>query len=222
MQNAMEYPSTSIDSLTEVKYKKTQKNKKPQKNKKKFFEMRNVIKKVKTHGLKSFSKCLLSCMRSKNEIKSNWKLFNKKKTYKLFKSDICKSRNRSILYQPMREIMRVFSNIDIDLSTFHVKESMTHVYHFMLNITWDEFLHYLKTDNQEINNLVGSSDNTLKVTSSDVRRYYEYINQGVDYKKRSNIDDEYVNLYEGLNEIIKSEQDEKSQIDVFLNGFSHL
>jgi hypothetical protein len=68
----------------------------------------------------------------------------------------------------MKKIMRVFSHIDIELPTFHLKEGMTHVYKFLLNITWDEFLFYLKNDSRDINSLIGMCDNTLKVTSSDV------------------------------------------------------
>jgi hypothetical protein len=217
MQNSIEYPSTSIESFTEPKKKKA-----TQKTKKKFFEMRNIIKKVKTHGLKCFSKCLLSCMKSKSEIKSNWKISEKKQIYKLFKSDICKSRNRAIINQPMKEIMKLFSNIKTDFPSFQIRESMALVYSFLLNMTWGDFLKYLKNENGEVNSLIGSCDNTLNITSCDVRKYYEYINQGVDYRKRSNVDDEYVNLFENLSRDVRFADEVKSQIEKYFNNFCDL
>jgi hypothetical protein len=215
MQTGLDHRSTSIDSYIINKKKKTPKNKK------KFFEMRNVIKKVKTHGLKCFSKCLLSLTKSKNEIKSKWKVAYKKQTYKLFKSDICKLRNRLILNLPMKDIMRVFSNMDINIPFEFIREGMNHVFKFLINITWDQLLNYLKNDNSEISILLGKSDSTLRLTKSHVRKYYEYINHGVDYKKRSKMDDDYVNLYETLKENLRF-IDQKSHIDIYLNGFSQL
>jgi hypothetical protein len=212
--------STSMHSLEDITKQKRSRGK--GRNKKKFFAMRNIIKKVKTHGLKCFTRCLISCINSlkAENLKNSLKIKTKKKIYKLFKSDICKSRNRSILDIKMQDLLAIFSNLNVDLLTQAVREDMRSVFNFVLNLTWDEFLNFLKNENRDIVHLLGNIDNTVKVTSSDVRKYYEYIYQGVDYKKRCNIDDDYVGLYMHVEGRAPSKMEDKINFIDYISNFT--
>jgi hypothetical protein len=179
--------STSLNSLSRLR------NAKPTRHKKNFFQMRNIIKKVKTHGMKFFTCCLANCA----DITGDYKKTSKR-VYKSFKSDICKSRNRYILDVPMYDIMSVFSNIDIEILKTMVKDIMRTSFNFLLNLSWGEFLECVRKQTKDIYELIYEIDSTIKLTPNDVKKYYDYIYQGIDYKQRSNNDDGYIELYDGL------------------------
>jgi hypothetical protein len=168
---------------------------------KKFFPMRNIIKKVKTHGMNFFTSCLTSCM-SSPDVKTSIK-----PVYKSFKSDICKSRNRYILDVSMHELMSVFSNIDMEYLKTIVDEGKRSSFNFLLNLTWDEFLTCILKYNHDVYNLLREVDSPIKLTSNDVKKYYEYIYQGIDYKQRTKTDGEYIDLYHQLKRVNNSNQD---------------
>jgi hypothetical protein len=163
--------------------------------KKYFFDMRNVIKKVKTHGLKIFTRCLLACTSLKGIAKRG-----PKRVYKLFKSDICKSRNRFILDCSMRQILSTFSSIDIEVIDSSVRPEKRLSFNFLMNLTWNEYLSLLRHESREIIELIHSYAST-KLTPRDVVKYYEYIYHGIDYKKRISTDSCYLELYVLINPV---------------------
>jgi hypothetical protein len=208
-----DFQSTSLNSNSRLN--KLLRNQKKTKHKKKFFDMRNIIKKVKTHGMKFYTRCLTNCVDFVGDIKKD----ASKTTYKLFKFDICKSRNRFILDLSMHEIVTSFSNINLAFLNSHVKRGKEIIFNFLLNITWDEFLSLIKKQNRDVYGLVGEVDNTFKLTSYDIKKYYEYIYQGIDYKKRSNTDDKYIELYEELEKFkrVKNYISDEDLLEVIMN-----
>jgi hypothetical protein len=179
---------------------------------KNFYLMRNIIKKVKTHGFKFFTRCLLALTSVRNYHRKNSKTI-----YKLFKSDICKSRNRCILDFTMKQLLLTFSTVDMEyLNSSLRKDKLT--FNFLMNLTWGEFLRLIRNQNQEIRGLMGERQRSIKITPSDVKKYYEYIYQGIDYKTRTTTDDSYIKLYSNLeSQNVKFEQ--QDLVDDFINSY---
>ncbi len=185
--------------------------KKKRKGRKKMKESYNekfLVKKVKTRCFKIFFKLLNKCI-NLNVTRSEWKINDKKNIFKLFKSDVCKARNRDILKASMRNLINIFSNVDMNQIT--IKDDKKSKFNYMMNINWEEFLNYIKKGNREFREDVWQNE----VNSSEIEEYFKYINSITKYKNRY-IDETYSNLYSHIEN--KKEFDEKACVEnVLLN-----
>lgn len=167
-----------------------------------------LVKKVKTRCFKIFFKLLNKCIHLK-VTRSEWKINDKKNIFKMFKSDVCKARNRDILKVSMRNLITIFSNVDMNEVT--IKEDKKNKFNFMMNINWEEFLNYIKRGDREFREDVWQNE----VSSSEIEEYFKYIKSVTKYKKRY-IDETYSNLYKYL--VNKNEFNERASVEnVLLN-----
>jgi hypothetical protein len=167
--------------------------KKGRKKLKETYNEKFLIKKVKTRCLKIYFRLLLNCV--SNLDKSKWKVNAKKEIFKLFKSDVCKSRNRDILGTSMKEILNLFSNI----STAEISKSINHkvyTYQYLMNIEWEEFLLHVKRKNSEFFDLKSANTDPV-VMITEITEFFNYIKSLTKYKAR-NIDINYASLYNEL------------------------
>jgi hypothetical protein len=164
-----------------------------------------MVKKVKTRCFKIFFKLLNKCIHL-NVTRSKWKINEKKEVFKLFKSDVCKSRNREILKVSMKKLITVFSNVNMKEIT--IREDKINKFKYLMNIKWEEFLHYIKRRGNEFREDVWNDE----VKSSEINEYFKYINSMTKYKERK-IDPCYSNLYKELVKDSVSEYDEGTIVD---------
>jgi hypothetical protein len=117
----------------------------------------------------------------------------------------------------MKQLLLTFSTVDMEyLNSSLRKDKLT--FNFLMNLTWGEFLRLIRNQNQEIRGLMGERQRSIKITPSDVKKYYEYIYQGIDYKTRTTTDDSYIKLYSNLeSQNVKFEQ--QDLVDDFINSY---
>lgn len=166
------------------------------------FDGRNIIKKVKTHCLKLFNVTIKKCADFKEKISSTnhrLKIYEKKKIYKIFKSDISKFRNKILLNQKMSSILKRFSYIDIH-DKLNIKEEKKHIYNFLMNSTWMDILLYVKRAGVEAcSPLFDGYHKLVDVSQKEVNEYMEYIDSAsLIYTERVNLDKQYLKIYEPL------------------------
>jgi hypothetical protein len=187
--------------LVEPKKQNAKQIKKSNKTKNlKLFEGRNIIKKVKTHGLKLFNRILKQIANLKEKIPAKFrlKLQEKKYIYKIFKSDISKFRNKILLNHKMKTIMKNFSNLNLHEGT-KIKDDKKEYYDFLMNSTWLEILIYFKRKSKEIILNDVKPGKNIEITSKEVNEYLDYIKNGSsNYKERVNLDKNYLKLYEPI------------------------
>jgi hypothetical protein len=168
-----------------------------------------LVKKVKTRCFKIFFKLLNTCIHL-NVTRSKWKINEKKEVFKLFKNDVCKSRNRLILKVSMKNLITIFSNINMNEIT--IREDKKNKFKYLMNIHWEDFLNHINRGGKEFREDVWQDE----VSSSEIIEYFKYINSVTKYKERK-IDQTYSNLYRQL--VIKSKDeidDEKSIVNNIL------
>jgi hypothetical protein len=149
-----------------------------------------LVKKVKTRCFKIFFKLLNNCIHL-NVTRSKWKINDKKEIFKLFKSDVCKARNRNILRVSMQNLISVFSNVNMNEIT--VKQDKKNKFKYLMNINWEDFLLYIKRGTYEFREDVWQNE----VNTSEIDEYFKYIKSLTKYKERR-IDQTYSNLYSCL------------------------
>jgi hypothetical protein len=149
-----------------------------------------LVKKVKTRCFKIFFKLLNKGIQF-NVTRSKWKINDKKEVFKLFKSDVCKARNRDILRVPMKNLISVFSNVNMDQIT--INGDKKNKFQYLMNINWEEFLNFIKRGGCEFREDVWKDE----VSSAEIDEYLKYIKSVTKYKERK-IDQVYSNLYKCL------------------------
>jgi hypothetical protein len=209
----------NLDQITEensINITETQNSiKKKRKGRKKMKESYNekfLVKKVKTRCFKIFFKLLNKCIQL-NVTRSEWKIDEKKNIFKLFKSDVCKARNREILKVSMRNLISVFSNVNMNEIT--IREDKKNKFNYMMNIHWEEFLKYIKRDCYEFKEDVWQNE----VSGNEIDEYFKYINSLTKYKERY-IDQTYSNLYKGL--VKKIDMKERASVEKVLSNIIDL
>jgi hypothetical protein len=180
-----------------------------------YFKHRNLIKKVKINCINIYEKLLNSCL---NVEKSIFTIGVPKKkkvrdVLRYFKSDISKYRNNLLLQIPMNDLISLFCNFEF-LDEYIIKDKKLKL-NFLLNITWKEFILYIKYNNRELT--YGIKD-LIKISKKDFEIFFNYIiNINYVYDLRPNVDNLYINnLNKVLNKRVKYIK-EKEREQNFLN-----
>ena len=180
-----------------------------------YFKHRNLIKKVKINCINIYEKLLNSCINVEKSI-FNIGVPKKKKVrdvLRYFKSDISKYRNNLLLQIPMNDLISLFCNFEF-LDEYIIREKKLKL-NFLLNITWKEFILYLKNSNNELT--IGVKD-LIKISKKEFEIFFNYIvNINYAYDLRPNVDNLYAN---NLDKILNKRViyiDEKEKKKDFLN-----
>jgi hypothetical protein len=180
--------------------------KKGRKRQKENYNEKFLIKKVKTRCLKVFMRLVLQCGTKGEKLK----LQGDRNMFKLFKSDVCKSRNRAVLSQSIRYLLNLFSNICVEGVSVRRDTALTFAY--LMNLSWEDFLLHMKHRSPEFfKSDVELTDPIVEVR--EISEFFNYIKSETKYKARQ-IDLNYSNLYTKLNESygVKSADDMDLQI----------
>jgi hypothetical protein len=161
--------------------------KKGRKKQKENYNEKFLIKRVKTRCLKIYFRLILECIGSQVA-----KVNEKRNIFKLFKSDVCKSRNRAILYQSMRHLVDLFSNFKLE--GVDVKKDRLTTFNYLMGLNWEDFILHVKHKGIEFFSLENSDPVVLL---SEISEFFAYIKSETKYKPRS-IDVNYATLYELL------------------------
>jgi hypothetical protein len=190
-----------------------------------YFEGRNIIKKVKIHCLKIFYVIIKECIdqRAYSIGEYKLKLGDMNMIYQTFKYDISKFRNKILLNLRMKDILAIFSNVNINDDT-RVKGDRKFLFYFLMNCTWLEFLVFVKHENMELLSLF--EEEVLKdISASNILDYIKYVQKTSNrYKDRANLDNNYLHLYDTVimeckNQLIKEKINTKLEIDSFMLSF---
>ena len=180
-----------------------------------YFKHRNLIKKVKINCINIYEKLLNSCLNIEKSF-FNIGVPKKKKVrdvLRYFKSDISKYRNNLLLQIPMNDLISLFCNFTF-LDEYIIKEKKLKL-NFLLNISWKEFILYLKNSNNELT--IGVKD-LIKISKKEFEIFFNYIvNINYAYDLRPNVDNLYAN---NLDKILNKRViyiDEKEKKKDFLN-----
>ena len=191
-------PKNSINGnlyITEKKYKKI--SDKLKISSRTYFKHRNLIKKVKTNCINVFEKLISNCLAIDQSI-FTFAGKNKKKrdVLRYFKSDISKLRNFFLLTIKMKDLISLFCDFDFRLYKKYVVKDKENLLNFLLNLTWKEFLLYLKNDNKIIKNGI---ENLVKINNKDFDIFFNYILEiNYSYDLRPSVDSLYANNLEKI------------------------
>ena len=181
--------------ITEKKYKKI--SDKLKISSRTYFKHRNLIKKVKTNCINIFEKLISNCFSIEQSIFS-FAGKNKKKrdVLRYFKSDISKLRNFFLLKIKMKDLISLFCDFDFNSYKKYVISDKEYLLNFLLNLTWKEFLLYLKNDNKIIKNGI---ENLIKINNKDFDIFFNYILEiNYSYDLRPSVDSLYANNLEKI------------------------
>lgn len=188
-----------------------------------YFKHRNLIKKVKTNCINIYEKILNSCLHINQPLFTINTGKNKRKrdVLRYFKCDISKLRNYLLLNIPMKEIVSLFSDFQINDNA--IIKGKKHKVMFLLNMTWKEFMLAIKNNVKEI---VQGMENVIKITKKDFDIFFNYVLEiNYSYDLRPSVDSLYANsldkiLNEGMK--YKNEEELKRETNEFIlmfNGF---
>ena len=185
-----------------------------------YFKHRNLIKKVKINCINIYETLLNSCLNIEKSVFSIGVPKKKKErdVLRYFKSDISKLRNNSLLSIPMIDLISLFCNFKF-LDEYIIKKKREKL-NFLLNITWKEFILYIKYNNREITH--GIKD-LIKISKKDFEIFFNYIiNINYVYDLRPNVDNLYANnLDKVLNKRVKyiNEKEREQNFINIINNF---
>ena len=154
--------------ITEKKYKKI--SDKLKITSRTYFKHRNLIKKVKTNCINIFEKLISNCLSIEQSIFSFAKNKKKRDVLRYFKSDISKLRNFFLLKIKMKDLISLFCDFDFNLYKKYIISDKEYKLNFLLNLTWKEFLLYLKNNNQIITNEI---ENLIKINNKDFNIFFK-------------------------------------------------
>ena len=174
-----------------------------------YFKHRNLIKKVKINCINIYEKLLNSCLNIEKSVFSIGVPKKKKErdVLRYFKSDISKLRNNLLLPIPMIDLISLFCNFKF-LDEYILKYKKEKL-NFLLNITWKEFILYIKYNSE----LTYRVKDLIKISKKEFDIFLNYI---VDinyvYDLRPNVDNLYANNLDKIlnkNVIFISEKEKK-------------
>ncbi len=185
-----------------------------------YFKHRNLIKKVKTNCINVYEKIINSCLNLTQPLFSlgNGKNKRKRDVLRYFKCDISKLRNFLLLNIPMKNIISLFS--DFQLNENYIIEKKRLKLQLLLNMTWKDFMVCLKNGVKEVTE---GFEAQIKVTKKDFDIFFNYILEiNYVYDLRPSVDSLYAN---SLDKILcfgvkdsTEEQRKKEMID-YLSSF---
>ena len=194
--------------ITEKKYKKI--SDKLKITSRTYFKHRNLIKKVKTNCINIFEKLISNCLSIEQSIFSFAKNKKKRDVLRYFKSDISKLRNFFLL----KIKMSLFCDFDFSLYKKYIISDKEYKLNFLLNLTWKEFLLYLKNNNQIITNEI---ENLIKINNKDFDIFFNYILEiNYTYDLRPSVESLYANNLEKIiNKSVQLNNEIQRQNDFF-------
>ena len=198
--------------ITEKKYKKI--SDKLKITSRTYFKHRNLIKKVKTNCINIFEKLISNCLSIEQSIFSFAKNKKKRDVLRYFKSDISKLRNFFLLKIKMKDLISLFCDFDFSLYKKYIISDKEYKLNFLLNLTWKEFLLYLKNNNQIITNEI---ENLIKINNKDFDIFFNYILEiNYTYDLRPSVDSLYANNLEKIiNKSVQLNNEIQRQNDFF-------
>ena len=198
--------------ITEKKYKKI--SDKLKITSRTYFKHRNLIKKVKTNCINIFEKLISNCLSIEQSIFSFAKNKKKRDVLRYFKSDISKLRNFFLLKIKMKDLISLFCDFDFSLYKKYIISDKEYKLNFLLNLTWKEFLLYLKNNNQIITNEI---ENLIKINNKDFDIFFNYILEiNYTYDLRPSVDSLYANNLEKIiNKSVRLNNEIQRQNDFF-------
>ena len=198
--------------ITEKKYKKI--SDKLKITSRTYFKHRNLIKKVKTNCINIFEKLISNCLSIEQSIFSFAKNKKKRDVLRYFKSDISKLRNYFLLKIKMKDLISLFCDFDFNLYKKYIISDKEYKLNFLLNLTWKEFLLYLKNNNQIITNEI---ENLIKINNKDFDIFFNYILEiNYTYDLRPSVDSLYANNLEKIiNKSVQLNNEIQRQNDFF-------
>jgi len=198
--------------ITEKKYKKI--SDKLKITSRTYFKHRNLIKKVKTNCINIFEKLISNCLSIEQSIFSFAKNKKKRDVLRYFKSDISKLRNFFLLKIKMKDLISLFCDFDFNLYKKYIISDKEYKLNFLLNLTWKEFLLYLKNNNQIITNEI---ENLIKINNKDFDIFFNYILEiNYTYDLRPSVDSLYANNLEKIiNKSVQLNNEIQRQNDFF-------
>jgi hypothetical protein len=166
---------------------------------KKLFEGRNIIKKVKTHCLKIYFTLVKSLMIHKGVFETVMMSAHKNKILRLFKSDISKTRNKSLLDLSMSKIIKLLMNVDLMELIYYVRTEKILKFKFLLNCSWRDFLFYIGHRSKELwgpKEAKSKESQIFKLNLKDINEYLRYVENSTKiYKDRVRVDEEYLDIF---------------------------
>ena len=198
--------------ITEKKYKKI--SDKLKITSRTYFKHRNLIKKVKTNCINIFEKLISNCLSIEQSIFTFAKNKKKRDVLRYFKSDISKLRNYFLLKIKMKDLISLFCDFDFNLYKKYIISDKEYKLNFLLNLTWKEFLLYLKNNNQIITNEI---ENLIKINNKDFDIFFNYILEiNYTYDLRPSVDSLYANNLEKIiNKSVQLNNEIQRQNDFF-------
>ena len=198
--------------ITEKKYKKI--SDKLKITSRTYFKHRNLIKKVKTNCINIFEKLISNCLSIEQSIFTFAKNKKKRDVLRYFKSDISKLRNYFLLKIKMKDLISLFCDFDFSLYKKYIISDKEYKLNFLLNLTWKEFLLYLKNNNQIITNEI---ENLIKINNKDFDIFFNYILEiNYTYDLRPSVDSLYANNLEKIiNKSVQLNNEIQRQNDFF-------
>ena len=96
----------------------------------------------------------------------------------------------------MKDLISLFCDFDFRLYKKYVVKDKENLLNFLLNLTWKEFLLYLKNDNKIIKNGI---ENLVKINNKDFDIFFNYILEiNYSYDLRPSVDSLYANNLEKI------------------------
>ena len=208
----IKFQTKEIYTLLKKKYKKI--SDKLKITSRTYFKHRNLIKKVKTNCINIFEKLISNCLSIEQSIFSFAKNKKKRDVLRYFKSDISKLRNYFLLKIKMKDLISLFCDFDFSLYKKYIISDKEYKLNFLLNLTWKEFLLYLKNNNQIITNEI---ENLIKINNKDFDIFFNYILEiNYTYDLRPSVDSLYANNLEKIiNKSVQLNNEIQRQNDFF-------
>ena len=108
----------------------------------------------------------------------------------------------------MKKLISLFCDFDIEIYKNYIKKNSEFKFYFLLNLTWKEFLLYLKNDVKLITNGI---ENLIKINNKDFDIFFNYILEiNYCYDLRPSVNNFYVN---NLEKIVGETVERKNEIN---------
>ena len=114
----------------------------------------------------------------------------------------------------MKDLISLFCDFDFSLYKKYIISDKEYKLNFLLNLTWKEFLLYLKNNNQIITNEI---ENLIKINNKDFDIFFNYILEiNYTYDLRPSVESLYANNLEKIiNKSVQLNNEIQRQNDFF-------
>lgn len=186
-----------------------------------YFKHRNLIKKIKTNCINLYEKIINTCLKKEWAFSlSNSRNKRKRDVLRYFKCDISKLRNFLLLEIPMKRLISLFSDFSFDES--NMLESKEDKLNLLLNMTWKEYLLYIKN---EVKIITEDMEPLMKISRKDFDIFFNYVLEiNYSYDLRPNVDSLYAKSLEKILEYtVKPVSEEvcKKDLNNYIQSFNH-